>query len=191
MGGAWSSVGTVTYLSVNGSTGQIRLPSAGAAPGAFLGGVSVINVDTQLTVASDKAATGNGIYLYLVGRHVATNTEYRGRVRLLASGAVAVTITGRSGTSADTTLQPEALVPGLSYTPGTPLRARLRVSGTNPTSLALKVWPAASTEPSSWQVLATDSTPALQGPGGIGVETYLSGTSINAPVTLTVDDLKA
>ena len=68
---------------------------------------------------------------------------------------------------------------------------RLQVTGTNPTTIRLKVWPAGATEPTAWQTTATDSTAALQGAGAIGLSGYLSGSVTNAPVVLRLDDLSA
>ena len=42
---------------------------------------------------------------------------------------------------------------------------------------------------SAWQRSATDSTSGLQGAGGVGLRTYLSSTSNNAPVVASFDDL--
>jgi len=60
-------------------------------------------------------------------------------------------------------------------------------SGTG-TLLRAKFWRDGTSEPSSWQVSATDSTAGLQGAGGIGISTYLSSSATTA-VTLSVDDL--
>ena len=45
-------------------------------------------------------------------------------------------------------------------------------------------------EPDGWQRTATDATASRQGPGGVGLWAYLSGSS-TAPVVLRVDDLAA
>ena len=41
------------------------------------------------------------------------------------------------------------------------LTVRVQAVGTGPTTLHARVWPSAGTEPSTWQVNATDSTAAL------------------------------
>jgi len=56
------------------------------------------------------------------------------------------------------------------------------------TLLRAKFWRDGTSEPSSWQVSATDSTAGLQGAGGIGISSYLSSSATTA-VTLSVDDL--
>ncbi len=40
-----------------------------------------------------------------------------------------------------------------------------------------------------WQLTTTDSTAGLQAAGGVGLVTYLSGTSTNFPIVVSFDDL--
>jgi hypothetical protein len=53
------------------------------------------------------------------------------------------------------------------------------------------VWLDGTAEPGTWLLQATDTTAALQAAGSVGVWAYLSASSTNAPVTLSVDDLVA
>ena len=53
------------------------------------------------------------------------------------------------------------------------------------------MWKAGTTEPTTWQKTVTDSTSGYQTTGGVGLFLYLSGSATNAPVTVSVDDLKA
>ncbi|GMA86183.1 hypothetical protein GCM10025868_14330 [Angustibacter aerolatus] len=64
------------------------------------------------------------------------------------------------------------------------------MTGTSPTTLRARVWRAGATEPTTWAVSGTDATAGLQAAGGVGVLTYLSSATTNAPVTLSVDDLR-
>jgi hypothetical protein len=67
----------------------------------------------------------------------------------------------------------------------------MQVTGTNPTTVRLKVWPATGTEPAAWQTTATDTTAALQNPGAVGLTAYLSGSVTNGPIVLRLDDVSA
>jgi large repetitive protein len=69
------------------------------------------------------------------------------------------------------------------------LRLRFQVSGTGTATLSGKVWKVGSAEPAAWQVTGTDGTAGRQTAGGVGLVPYLSGTSTNAPITVTVDNL--
>jgi PKD repeat protein len=189
-GGAWTVSATATNYSVSGGAGRIVLPSTGVNRWAYLTGLSRTDADSVVTLSSDKAATGGGVHLALAGRRVAANTEYRARVRLTSSGAVALAVTRLVGSTTETLVGSELTVPGLTAAAGTPLRVRFVVTGTNPTMLRAKVWAAGGTEPVTWQIQTTDSTAALQAPGGIGVFSFLSSTATNAPVTVSVDDLE-
>jgi hypothetical protein len=190
-GGPWTVTGTAVNYSVTGAVGQVVLASAAASRSAVLAGVSRSDADVQLTLSSDKAATGGGVYLSTVGRRVGPNLEYRARVRLLSTGAVGLALSRLAGSSTETLIGPEVTVPGLTYTAGAALRVRFQVTGTGPTTLRAKVWPAGGSEPTGWPVSASDSTGALQAAGGVGVAGYLSGSATNAPVTVAVDDLVA
>ena len=54
------------------------------------------------------------------------------------------------------------------------------------------MWAASSPEPADWQRSGTDGLEALQGPGEIGLSSYLPGSSADqAPVTLSFHDFEA
>jgi hypothetical protein len=65
------------------------------------------------------------------------------------------------------------------------------VGGTGTTALSAKLWRAGTTEPAAWGASANDTTASLQAAGSIGLVSYLSGSSTNAPVVVTFDDLQA
>ncbi|MCL3861290.1 PKD domain-containing protein [Actinotalea sp. K2] len=186
VGGAWQrSAGSAANYQVGDGVGSLRLPTPGGTVAAYLNGASSTSVDLAATVSLDKAATGGGTYLALIGRRTTTTDDYHARVRVFESGAVTISAM-RSGT----TLQ-SVLVPGLTYAANDELRIRVEVSGTSPTTIRAKVWKVGAEEPAGWQVTTTDATPALQVAGGIGVLTYLTGSTTNAPVTARWDDLIA
>ncbi len=69
----------------------------------------------------------------------------------------------------------------MTYTPGMVLDVRLQVTGTSPTTLNSMVWADGTTQPTTWQATATDSTAGLQVAGAVSLITYLSGSATNAP----------
>ena len=87
-------------------------------------------------------------------------------------------------------LVPQVVLP-FTYAAGSVFTARIQAFGTGPTTVRAKVWPAGAAEPSAWQLSVTDSAPALQTAGGIGLLHYLSAASTVAPSTITSDDLTA
>jgi hypothetical protein len=148
--------------------------------------VSSTNTESAVTWTANKHVTGKGIYLDVVGRHVSAHKEYRGRVHVLPNGSVAISLLRFRNSSTAQVVASKASLRAITYRPGMKLRTRLQVIGVRPTTLRLKVWPANQAEPSAWQLTATDSSPALQSAGSVGLVTSLHETSHAAPVTVSV-----
>ncbi|MBX0299473.1 PKD domain-containing protein [Cryobacterium sp. 1639] len=184
VGGAWTTTGAAGNYTVAQGAATLRSPKAGATATARLLGVTSTSTDVRVGVSVQQPATGTGTYLALLGRTV-ENDDYRARVRLNADGTVILQLL-RGGTALRS-----FPVPGVTPAVGDQLTLRLQVTGTAPTSLRAKVWATGQSEPSAWQVETTDTTPALQGPGGLGISLYIGGTATNAPATARFDDLVA
>ncbi len=189
VGGAWTVSGTASNYSVTGGVGRTTM-AAGATRLATLEGVRQTNTEVSAKLSLDKDATGGGTYLALLGRRVDTSNDYRMKLRVQAGGAVTAQLIRVVG-GTETAVQTVATVPGLTVNAGDVLRVRFQVTGTGTTGLAAKVWKDGTAEPGTWQLQATDTTSALQSAGSVGVWAYLSGSSTNAPVTLTIDDVVA
>ena len=187
-GGPWSLSGDSTSFSVDGSVGLVRL-AAGAGPTAILKQVATTSTSMTCTVSLDKRPTGTAAGLWLLGRWVPNAGNYRAQVRVGTGGDVAVALARFSPTSGQVILQPAAVVPGLTFTPGTQLAVRVEVTGTSPTTVRARVWQQGSPEPSTWVRSVTDSTAALQVAGGVGFAPYLAAGATNAPITVSLDDL--
>ena len=159
--------------------------SAGTSRLALLTTTAAIDTDLQVTVSNDRPATGSGLYLSVIARAVPGATDYRTVVRVRPDGRVSLRLD--RGTSA--TIASEVIVPGLQVEPGQELRVRIQAVGTTPTTVRAKLWPAGSVEPTAWLVQTTDTTPALQAPGTVGLYAYLSSSASNGPITSAFDDL--
>jgi PKD repeat protein len=186
-GGAWTSLGSATNLSVADGTGRMRMTSPGSSRGAVLNAVSSTDTEVLVEVTTDKAATGGGTYLTVEPR-VVSGSRYFADVRLLSTGGVSVRLGRIAG--GETLLQTRT-VTGLTYQPGTALRLRVQATGTSPTTLRAKVWRVGTPEPADWNASVTDTTAALQAAGGIALGTYLSSSATNAPVVASFDNLWA
>lgn len=191
VGGAWSTTGTTSAYAVSDGAGRIRIATAGSGNYVSMNGISSSATDLYLTLATDKPASGSGLYLSAIGRRVAGAGEYRAKVQLTGNGAVGLYLIRASSTGAETTIASGLTIAGLNYAVGDKLAVRLQVTGTGPTTIRAKVWELGTTEPTTWQRSVTDSTAGLQVPGGIGLTTYLSGSATNAPLTVLIDDLLA
>ncbi len=138
-------------------------------------------------MAVDKAQTGGGAYVSVIGRRVNASTDYRLKLRFQSNGMIAVYLVRRLN-GAETTL---AWANSIGFGPGQFVRVKLRVAGTNPTSLAAKVWANGAAEPAAWLLEQTDSTAALQVAGGVAIEHYQSSSSTNGPVVSIIDTIAA
>ena len=188
LGGAWTIPTGTSRYSVAGGVGRVSL-TAGAGTTANLGSVSATNAETRVSVSLDKAATGGGQYVSVIGRSIGTTGSYQAKVRVLSTGAVSlslVKVVAGTETALSTTT-----VPGLTYTAGDSLRLRFQVTGTTPTTLRAKVWKATASEPTGWTSSSSDSAGALQTAGSVGLYSYLSGSATNAPVVVSYDEFWA
>ena len=193
LGGAWTRVGGVAVdLSVAPGAASFLMPSPSVQDSAYLAGVSQTTSETDTTFTDTNVSTGTaGVYVYIDGRRVSTNNEYDARVRLTPAGGVAVELTKYAGSATATAISSEVTLPGVTFTPGTLINVRFQVSGTSPTTLKVKVWAAASPEPAAWTLTATDTTAGLQAAGAVGLTTYLSGSTTNAPTTVKFSSFSA
>ncbi|WP_082569353.1 PKD domain-containing protein [Microbacterium sp. Root180] len=182
-GGSWNGT---TGFSVSGGAGKIAL-NAGQTRTSTLTAVSVRDIDATATVSADKLANGGGLHFNLTA-HKSTAGEYRLKVRTLSTGVVAASITKLVGTT-ETTLQTKNLT-GFTYTDGAKLRLHWVVSTTGgTTALKANVWSDGATEPAAWFLSTSDGQAELQGAGQVGILSYLSGSTTNVPVTVSLDDL--
>jgi PKD repeat protein len=185
-GGAWTLSGTLSRYSVAAGVGSVSL-GAGASAKPMLNTVSITDTDFSTVFTTDKAPTGGGQYVSLVGRAVPGGSEYRAKLLLASTGAVTAYLT-RVDAGTEVSLG-SAVVSGLTYTAGSKLQVRFQAVGTSPTTLRVKVWPQGAGEPAAWALSRTDSTAGLQTAGGVGFYHYVSGSATNAPVVFSVDDV--
>jgi len=180
VGGAWTNTGVATAYSVAGGVGLQVVP-AGSTKTSSLAGVSSNATDLTVSFALDKMPTGGGAYISAIGRDVGS-TNYQARVWVQSNGAVQLQLL-QGGTAIQL-----VNVTGLTFTTASTLNVRLQVFGTSPTTVRARVWSAVAIEPAAWLASATDSTPALQVAGSVGLRSYLSGTATDTPVTTRFDN---
>ena len=154
-GGPWT-VNSTTKLSVASGVGRVAA-NAGSTLNATLGQVSTTSIDLTTTLTIDKLPN-QALNATLAARIVGTSL-YGARLRINPNGSVQLHL------MRDATALSGITVPGITAGAGTPIRVRVQVDGTNPTTLHARAWPAGATEPTTWQATATDTTTALQNPG--------------------------
>ena len=182
LGGSWT--GGSTTASIADGSGRIALAPAGSTT-MRLGSLSEGNVDLTLKVWLESMPTGGGMYLAPVVRSSAAG-EYRAKVRIQSTGAVAVSLV-RVVAGVETEVVAPLTVAGLTYTAGSKLNLRVQATGTAPTTLSAKVWADGAPEPADWQRTLTDATDGVQTPGSVGLWNYVSGSA--AAMVVRVDDV--
>jgi PKD repeat protein len=184
-GGDWTVVAGGTRQSVTPGVAELRLDAAGNNTGSYLSGVSRTDADVRATFSLTEMPTGNGTYVYVTGRRVGTGQEYRARVRVQADGRIALALSRLSG-GTETFPGGELVLPGVTYTAGTGVNVRVKVSGTGTTQVEATVWLAGSAEPATPSITRTDTTAELQVAGGVGLAAHRpSGTTVATAVRLT------
>jgi hypothetical protein len=182
-GGPWTPVSNPESFAVNGQKGTISVP-AGQARQIELRSINASRLSVVVTVDTNRLPTGGSHLIFVVARRRDAATMYRARLRLAPNGSV------HAGVEVNGTLLDEEPVGGLSHTPGTPLRLRAQVTGTNPTTIRVKAWKANSSEPSAFALTVTDNTSGLQQGGAVGLGARSTET-VGGPVAVTFDDLSA
>jgi PKD repeat protein len=192
LGGSWIATYGAARLSVTPGTAQLAMTSPTNQTGAYLQGVSSTAVDVRTSVSLSGAVTGGGTTVYVAGRRVGLNQEYRLRLRYQANGAVGVAVTRLAGSATETVLGSEVTLPG-RYTAGQVLQVSLRVTGTGTTTISGSVWADGDAAPTTPMVSRTDTTASLQAAGSVGLTAYLSGSATSGTVArfgaLTVTDV--
>ncbi|MGC5172288.1 PKD domain-containing protein [Microbacterium sp. DT81.1] len=179
-GGPWT-VNSAAKTSVSSGAGRFSA-TAGSTLTATLAQVASSDVDVQAVVSFDKLP--NQYLNFLVNTRVIGSAVYGARVRLNANGSAVLQLM-RDGTALAGGALAGLTVPAQQAK----LHIRTQATATSPTTLRAKVWLDGSPEPAAWQAVATDSTSALQGTGALGLGAYVSSSTTNGPVTVSVEDI--
>ena len=188
-GGSWSIFGSGLAFSVSNGTGRMTSSKAGTGFQANLESVSSTSTEASVKVTLSKVANGGGVFASL-GARVNGNNDYRAKVKIAANGVLTIYLV-RVVNGAETTLASKVLGTSFNYAASNSLMLKVQAKGTTSTALKAKVWKVGQAEP-AWQLEKTEAAPAsLRNGGGIGLSTYLSGSTTNTPVTVMFDDLQA
>lgn len=190
LGGSWEyPAGQLSSFSVDGTSGAVQIPSPGLQRQAALTSTAEVDVAASVLVTPETEITGGfGITSSIQLRRVAPNTEYRARVRFAPGGTVHLAVTRTSGSSSETLVAGEVLVPELSWAPGHPVAIEAQLWGSSPTTLRVRAWDPSGATPTSWHLEASDATAALQGPGAVGLFTYVGSGSTTGATLVRYDD---
>jgi len=188
VGGRYSYDDGPSSFSVDGTHGVVTV-TRGKSAEATLRGATALNLDETTTFALGALPSRGRLSAGLVLRRsgtAASKTEYEAMATLARSGRIVLawrkSLAGHASTIAQ--VRKGRVAPRTAY------RLRIRASGVDPTTLKLKLWPRAETEPSGWTLTATDSEPRLQRTGIVGVR-VLGSPMLAKAVTVRIAQFAA
>ena len=169
VGGPWTIVGTPTKWSVSPGTGSITVGPTGTQEG-LLSNVSAQDVDvvTEITMPfCTDVSTTNHCDAFVLGRVSAGSSPTFYKVGVYqGAGNSDIFLRAQRNDSSFLTSDVDTGIPAAA---GAQVMLRVEFEGVNPTVVRERAWPAGSTEPSTWQLTATDSRSAEQIAGALGV----------------------
>lgn len=180
-GGTWTVTGTAADYSVGSGYGVAAQPTVNVAHLTLLPAPSA-DVDLYVDVAASALATGASLVTGLIARAVDNSNCYQARVEITTGNAVVLSVRRRVGGTE--TLLGSAYTHPTAYTAGAWWRVRFQVVGT---VLSAKVWPAASPEPASWQVITFDTN--LTAAASIGTRSF-RGTGNTTAAQMRFDNFR-
>ncbi|MFT3888297.1 MAG: right-handed parallel beta-helix repeat-containing protein [Arachnia sp.] len=184
-GESWS-VNKTSGVGVTGKTGYLDAVR-GSTRQALLKSLRLTGADTKVQVnLGTLPSKGTGTRVSILGRIVPSQGVYSAKAIVATNGITTLQVLRSDKSGKETVLKSSRL--GFKVTAGKAYQIRLQVTGTKPTTIRAKVWPAGSSEPSKWNVSTTDKTAALQAAGYVGLKAYQSD-SANRTTRVSFDNL--
>lgn len=188
MGGAWTIVGAATRTSVLPYAGSMRLDPATTVE-AYLPAAVRGSASGAVGVSVDRIPVGSPAQVSFSTRRTTGDNRYAANLVLRPDRTVVLRIV-KVVSGVESTLASKT-VAGLTYSPGSVINVRFGADGTAPTALHARAWAASAAEPTTWQVAAGNSDPALQTAGAVAVIATVPSAVTNGPVTVHFQDLLA
>jgi len=176
---AWSHLSPSDY-STNGTSGLMQLNTAGSYGISYLVGADAINTTGSMTISTPVVATGASIIAGFITHYKDGSNRHMVQLVFGLSGAVSVRVLRL--------IDGVQFVQGTlnlptAYTAGQAWKLRWDVNGPQ---LLAKAWPAATTEPASWQCSVVDGSIPLGTRNGVFAIRSTGNT--NGAQTITFDD---
>ncbi len=187
LGQPWNVSGGAYRFGVNGSEATMLQDSVLQTVHASLSTPPLLNIDESVRFKTNKLATGAGVYFYIGQRFQDHSNYYRLEVGFGTNRNVTIKWSKFVG-AVLTDVTPAKELARERHDADVWYRARVQVSGTNPTTFRAKVWRDGTLEPAMWDLTGSDSEPILQQPGQVSLRTYLGATFSALPVVASWDD---
>ena len=194
IGGPWTVSGEADIrndYAVDGSRAIFKLSDPAVRRTAYLGGARSDSTDVVATAAVDRSVAGGPIYLTLIGRQINPQTQYVADVRIAEQNQVRLGLIRYVGSPTGSDLAPTVTLGEVAANEPIHLRLQVYQVRADRANVRAKIWWGSASEPESWTISATDETAELQAAGAVGFSGYLSEDATNAPVTLSLSDIKA
>ena len=193
----WTSVGGVTTADIQGGRGRLRPVPSSYTLARMWAAIPTRDVEARFRFSMEQPATQgvallvrhNGGYL---AQTVPTGQGYGVFIEGGLRGLPGIGIWKQENGVESPLAHSVPALPGPSANISYRVRFRAHQLNPNSTLMQAKYWPESIAEPEGWQVVFTDSTPALQNlSGGVGIDSASSILSPN-PVTAHtfVDDIE-
>ena len=143
------------------------------------------------TAAVNRSVAGGPIYLTLIGRQINPQTRYVADVRIAEQNQVRLGLIRYVGSPTGSDLAPTVTLGEVAANEPIHLRLQVYQLRADRANVRAKIWWGSDSEPEDWTISATDETAELQEPWVVGFSGYLSEDATNAPVTLSLNDIKA
>jgi parallel beta-helix repeat protein len=187
VGGAYTVSEPNTGYAVAYGIGRIA-GATGHNRSAYLPDVNQRDIDFLTDLTLDLKPSGGGAYVSLIGRRVASGTDYRLKLRYMPDGTIVAYLVRTVGGTEKIIAWKN--VPGINVDPFDTVRVRFVVSGGATTTLRVAIWSKDSAGPVSWLISTTDSAPkALQSAGDIGFLLYTSKAWVGRAPSLVIDNV--
>lgn len=194
IGGPWAVSGEADILNdyaVEGSRAIFRLSDPGVRRTAYLGAARSDTTDVVATASVDRSVVGGPVYLSLIGRQINPQTQYVADVRIDEQNQLRLGLIRYVGSPTGSDLAPTVTLGEVAANEPIHLRMQVYQLREGWANVRAKTWVGSDPEPEDWTISAEDKTAELQDRGAVGFTGYLSGEATNAPVTISLEDIRA
>lgn len=182
-GGTWTTT-TASYFSTDGARGNIAA-TAGQTNYARLP-LSAASTEVYAEFGLGAITNSGNVYFYVHARSIseaaAATTSYGVTLQTGTTGALNLYLSVNGVNSVLTAT-------GITIATTDRIAVRVQTLGASPTTIRARVWKLGTAEPTTWALNTTDTTAGLQVSGGVAFGTFLSSSSTNGPITVSVDNL--
>ena len=173
----------------DGSSGSVSFSRSGTSATLQIPNQPAGDVTVRLRVRTDTIQAGAGQIASVMIRRAGSASDYRARLQFGTGGAVSLSI-NRLANGGRALLAGPQRAAGVVWQPDRDLALSVKVSGSSPTRVALKVWAYGTTEPARPQLVAVDNAPATAaGAGRAALRFALPQDATRVPVRFDFADV--